>query len=80
MNEKLVCFCVLNHRDNLTCCVISLVSLSPSSGVNRVDTSMKVVERALLAQIVSTSTHFLMDGWRKLSPSEDKLDPTAGTG
>ena len=41
---------------------------------------MRVVEHALLAQIASTSTLFLMEDWRRLNRSEDRLDPTAGTG
>lgn len=76
----LVCFCPLNHWDNLTCCVYSLLTLLSSSGVNRVGILTRVVERALSAQIASTNTPFLMDGLRRLNPSEDRLDPTAGTG
>ncbi|XP_075932372.1 putative E3 ubiquitin-protein ligase makorin-1 isoform X5 [Anarhichas minor] len=49
-------------------------------GVNCVDTLTRVVERVLLAQIASISTSFLMDGWRKRNPSEDRPDPTAGIG
>lgn len=71
---------ILDPNGNLTCFVIFLVSVFLSSGVNRVDTLMRVVERALSAQIVFTSMPFLMDGWRKLNPSDGWLDPTVGTG
>lgn len=64
--------------------VVSLLALGsptcPSLGGNRVDTLMRAVEFAPLVPTVSTSTPFLMVVWRRLSHSEDRLDPVAETG
>lgn len=61
--------------------LLALVSPTSSSlGGNRVDTSTRAVEFVPLVPTVSTSTPFLMVVWRRLSHSEDRLDPVAGTG